>query len=61
MRSNITLKQSHGDMKRLMKLLANNDVPRISILLKACLQQNYGVKSTIDKLEKVCRLCIAFM
>jgi hypothetical protein len=50
-RSNLTLKNSHGDMKRLMSLIASNDIPRLSVLIKACLKQNFGVKSTMVKVQ----------
>ncbi len=50
-RSNLTLKQSQGDMKRLMSLIASNDIPRLSVLIRGCLKQNFGVKSTMLRVQ----------
>ena len=47
-RSNLTLKQAHGDMKRLMSLIASDD---ISVLIRGCLKQNFGVKSTMLRVQ----------
>ncbi len=50
-RSNISLMNKTSDLKRLMNLISQNDIPRIKQLISACLKSKVSTIAMIEKMQ----------
>lgn len=50
-RENLSLRNRNDDLKRLINLIANNELARVNVIIKTCLKQKVGVNGIIERLN----------